>query len=201
MDTFHPPEASDEGALLIEISTLARRFARRRLPREDADDLAQDIVLECLVNVRAGKGGINVSLLPGFVRHMVRLRTIDARRRRCRRSSTDRYYARVLPDVPHVWMSPEMAIEVEELENFHARTLASLSCTCRRAYTMVREDEASYRAVAAQLGVSRAAVNWHVAAAHRRFRAELVQQEIAIYSRSSKQASRRDASTPREVNP
>jgi RNA polymerase sigma factor (sigma-70 family) len=201
MDNLQHTEASDEGALLIEVFTIARQFARRRFPNDVAEDVAQDIVLECLVTVRAGKCGIKVSLLPGFVRHLVRLRSCDVLRRNHRRANTDEYYARALADTQHVWMSPEMTIDVEELEDFRVRTLASLPCACRRAYLMVREDEESYRAVAEQLGVSRAAVSWHVAEAHRRFRAGLIEQELlATYSRSRKRTSIRDASTSSEVN-
>lgn len=162
MDNLHPTEASDDGALLITISTLARRFARRLLPPDAAEDLAHDIVLECLAGARGAAGSIDISLLQGFVRTIVLLRYIEALHRRRHRLSTDRHYTRELADTPHVWMSPELMIE---------------------------DDEGILL-----LGVSGAAVNWRVIAAHQRFRTERLEYELATKSRPGNPSSADDAS-------
>lgn len=187
-----PTEAAHEEAFLIEVSTLARRFAGLLVKYDAAEDLAQDIVLEFLVILRSGKCGTNTTLLHGWIWRTVRRRTIDAQRTRRLRASRNAELTRELQEATHAWMAPDVAIEEDELVIFHARTLASLSYECRRAYVMVREEEASYRAVATQMGVSRAIVHNHVAAAHRRFRAELEQKGLATTLRTKRQVTRSD---------
>ena len=71
----------------------------------------------------------------------VRRRSIDARRRSQLRASRNAELTRELQEATHAWMAPDVAIEEDELVGFHARTLASMSDECRRAYVMVREEE------------------------------------------------------------
>ena len=42
------------GALFVEIHRQARAFAERGLAAAVADDIAQDITVDCLVKIRAG---------------------------------------------------------------------------------------------------------------------------------------------------
>ena len=41
--------------LVVEIQRIARELVAKRVPAEVADDTAQDIALECLVKIRAGR--------------------------------------------------------------------------------------------------------------------------------------------------
>lgn len=190
------PAACSEAQLLMDVATLARRFAGKYMCTHDAEDLAQDVVLECLIRMRAGKWKPIISL-GAFVRAMVWRRRTDSLRQRERRTSRDAEHARALTESVHTWMSPEHALEERELLSFHEQTLTSLPRSCRRAYVMVREEEAPYQLVADRLGVSRATVCAHVVAAQRRFRLELLEQGIATRARSPNSSIREADPTTR----
>jgi DNA-directed RNA polymerase specialized sigma24 family protein len=135
MEFILPPGSTNEEACLITISTIARRYARKRVPLDVAEELTQDVILECLVHLRAGRRWTDTTSLTAYVRKMVRRRANDSRRyeRRRSRNATGRLQ--------------DLTIEGLELLSFHARSLARLSNSCRRACRMVREDKASYVAV------------------------------------------------------
>ena len=77
--------ADSEADLLVEVSTLARRTARRIVGSDAARDIAQDIVLELLVRIREGSESIDLARLPGLVCEMARCRAKDQLRRERRR--------------------------------------------------------------------------------------------------------------------
>ena len=179
MDFVTRPDASTESRILAEITSIARRQAGAIVDLHSAEDLAQEIAFECMLQMRAGRWHIEHSLT-AYVRAMVRRRRIDDLRQRKRRTSRERQHALERGHSEHAWMSPELALRSQELERFHERTLASLAPRCRRAYIMVREGRASYLAVASRLGISRSAVCSHVVAAQRRFREGLIEQGIVV---------------------
>lgn len=179
MDLVLPPDASSETHLIVEISAFAHRYARALMSAAAAEDLAQDVVLECLIRIRDGRWRIKHSLA-AFVRAMVRRRRADTLRLRERRAAREAQHANECADGVHAWMSPELVLESEELDAFHVRMLAQLPPGCRNAYTMVREEETSYQVAAEKLGVTRAAVCAHIVTAHRRFRAGLADEDIAV---------------------
>ena len=178
----HPSHAalSREDAFLIQVSTLARQCARRLLilEEDEVEDIAQDIVLQCLASFRSGKGVVITSGIACFVRTMVLRQVIDAFRASMRRENRSAEYARELTERTHVWMSPELGVEEAEFETFLDRTIASLPPICRRVYVMIREDDASYETVGRTLGISRHTVHAHLKAAQRRFRAALLEQDL-----------------------
>jgi RNA polymerase sigma factor (sigma-70 family) len=179
MDTVPSPDESTEEQVLTEISTIARRYARRIADPDGADDLAQEVMLHCLLRMRTGRWRIDVSLR-AFVRAMVRKRRDMSYRLNQRRARRDAEHARERAESIHVWMSPDLIIQQRELDHFHAITLASLPTICRRTYMMVREQEVSYQVVADRMGRSRASVCSHVVAAQRRFRLKLLEEGIAM---------------------
>lgn len=201
MDTVPSPDESTEASLLLSVYTIAREYAGSVLRCDSPEDLAQDVVLECLVRLRAGAWQLDPSRLAGFVRRVAKRRSIDALRRQQRRAVRDAEHAREVSESSRVWMSPELAIEEQELANLHASTLASLSQGCRRSYVLVRSDETSYRIAAERLGVSQAAVCAHVVEAHRSFRRELSDYGIAV-TRSGARRARQTVSidNQREVS-
>lgn len=75
--------------LLITIAALARTRARALLSPDQADDIAQDVVLECLLKLREGSV-IDQRSLGGLVRQMVRRRVSDLHRRTLRRAERTR---------------------------------------------------------------------------------------------------------------
>jgi RNA polymerase sigma factor (sigma-70 family) len=129
------PSRSDvvpEDEQLARITTLARRFAARIVAEHVVDDLAQDIVLECLVAMREGRWRVSMASLRTHVRRLVRRRAVDWLRRAQRRKQREVQHGRAIEQGTHAWMSPELTLEERELTSFHAQTLASLPDACRR---------------------------------------------------------------------
>jgi RNA polymerase sigma-70 factor (ECF subfamily) len=178
MDTPSHTELSREASLLRQVAALAKRFARRLLVLEGADDLAQDIVLECLTNLRAGTLQIPSRGLAPYVRTMVLRRLLNEYRRNLRHMARDAEYERELAEFPRVWMSPEVCAEEGEIEDALEKALASLPPMCRQVYLMAREDHATYPAIAEALGISHAAISKHLVRAGRRIRTSLREQHF-----------------------
>ena len=65
------------------------------------------------------------------------------------------------------WMSREAQVEHAELEALVALAVASLPLMCRWVFLIVRDDDASYAAIALTLGVTRHTVKEHLPAAQR----------------------------------
>ena len=82
--------------LVIEIGRVARRFESKRVPADVADDIAQDLVLECLTKIRAGKWTVRHADLESFVRGVVRRRVLDWLRRCARADERNAQHAREL---------------------------------------------------------------------------------------------------------
>jgi RNA polymerase sigma-70 factor (ECF subfamily) len=165
-------------ALIVEIHRLAREFAGKRVAADVADDIAQDICLECLVKIRAGRWSVRHSDLAVFVRGVVRRRVVDWLRRREHGDERNAEHARELEEGEHAWMSPELLLEERELAVVREETLRELPTACRRAYLMVREEGESYKGAARRLGVSRSAVSAHIVTAQRRFRRVLLDRGV-----------------------
>ena len=77
-------------------------------------------------------------------------------------------------------MAPDAAIEDAELRAFYVRTRDSLPTMCNFVYTMIREDGVPYQEVADWCGVTIATVRWHLAVAHRRFRAAFKERNAQV---------------------
>lgn len=194
MDLVSPPDASTEARILAEVTAIARRQACAIMDLHTAEDLAQDIAFECMLQMRAGRWRIEHSLA-AYVRAMVRRRRIDALRQRKSRTSRERQHALERGHAEHAWMSPALSLASQELERFHERTLATLTPRCRRAYVMVREGRATYLTVARRLGISRSAVCSHVVTAQRRFREGLIEQGIVVPRVCTREAASRSVRT------
>lgn len=173
-------DPSTEDDLMKEIVRFAHRYARRIVSGDAAQDLAQDVALELWIKVHERRLIVREGYVAALVRHVVRRRAVDLLRdeqRAVERAST--CVADEARDQSPTWMSPDLALEEHELREFHERTLVSLPATCRRAFSMVREEGARYDVAARALGVSRSAVHAHVVTAQRRFRRKLAQIGIA----------------------
>lgn len=166
-----------EETFLVEVTTHARRCARRYLTRDDADDVAQDVVLECLIKLREG-GVIPASAdIPNLVRNMVRRRAIDLRRANTSRALRESASATEPTRGEHT-KTPDVFVEESELQEFFNRTLARLPRRCREVYLLVRRDGATYQSVANETGLTRRAVQWHVVTARQRFRRALAKEGL-----------------------
>ena len=129
--------------------------------------------------MRQGRLIVREGFIAALVRQVIRRRAVDLLRGAQREAEHVAAYAADEDHPSPAWMSPELTLEERELADFHERTLVSLPDTCRRAFSMVRQDDASYDVVAETLGVSRSAVHAHVVTAQRRFRRKLAQIGIA----------------------
>ena len=167
-----------EEHLLLEIHALARRRARKVLEPDVADDVAQDVVLECLVKMRDGAWCRPVSLA-GLVRQMVLRRTVDVYRRDRRRAERSAVHLSQSKASPPSWMQPDLALEELEYTALRASVLHVLPEGCRRVFAMVREEGLAYGAVATLLGLSRATVCAHVVHAQSKLRSQLIESGIA----------------------
>jgi len=183
--------------ILIQVARLARTFAAEAMWRErkeNAEDVADEIVLECLVAMREGRWDVRDDGLGGFIRTIVERRASDFRRGRQRRGTRERAHTRELEKGARAWMSPELGYEEKELRALQDRVLALIPVVCRRAYLMVRDAQMSYEDVAVHMGVSRSAVTSYVVRAQRRFRQELERQGIQGRYRNGRPApSQRDS--------
>ena len=168
-----------EAELMTEVVRFAHRFARRLVRDERAEDLAQEVILELLIKVRQGRLVVREGFVGALVRKVIHRRAVDLLRGAEREAAHMAAYAGDDAQSPSTWASPDLVLEERELEEFHERTLVSLPDTCRRAFRMIREQDASYDVVAEALGVSRSAVHAHVVTAQRRFRRKLAQAGIA----------------------
>ena len=174
--------ADSEAELLTEVSTLARRTARRIVGADAAGDIAQDIVLELLVRIREGAESIDLARLPGLVCEMARCRAKDQLRRERRRERPNGDFMKELTDSTHSWMHPDAAVDEAELAAFRESSLAKLPEQCRVAYLLVREEGLSYAEAGTRLGMSTRSVHAQVARAQRLFREELPQQGVPVTS-------------------
>jgi len=103
------------GALVVEIHRQARAFAERGLAAAVADDIAQDITLDCLVKIRAGQWTPPAADLSKVLREIVRRRAADWVRRRQHGAQRNAEHGRELKERVRAWMSPELDFEEREL--------------------------------------------------------------------------------------
>ena len=197
MRTAIPSNPSDETRLLLRVTALANRFASRLVDPDDADDLAQQVVLECLARLRCGRWHVRTSLR-AFVRSMVRHRLIRNEDVANGRGGVDARYEEDRADGPPAWMDPAAMVEMKEAETIRERALADLSERCRAAYLLVREEEAPYRDVAAKLGISVGLVAYYVRNAERHLASRVLDRRVP--SPSSRSVDHRSAAGRRPAS-
>jgi RNA polymerase sigma factor (sigma-70 family) len=173
MDPINPGTAIDEVLLLNRVSSLARRIARRLVARHSADDVAHDVVLDCLVRLRTGQWRVGTTL-EQLVGGMVRNKSLDARRRAAHRRALGPQYGAERDEAPPSWMQPDALLEERENEIRLRRALGELPAQCRAAFVLVRTEEATYREAAKQLGISVGLLAKHVRNAERHLAARLL---------------------------
>jgi RNA polymerase sigma factor (sigma-70 family) len=185
------PKQQTEEELLGEIRTLARGIAGRIVrSRDRADDIAQDVVLDCLASLRDGTWHVTARTLEAHVACLVMRRRVDMRLRRRRAATRDWRHLRELEATTYTWMEPDHEVEAEELAAIYKATLERLPLLTRRAFQMVREAGDSYTATAKALGTTPKAVAMHITKAHRVFRDELSERGYRVpQGRSSRPAA------------
>ena len=179
MDPVTLPDASEEARLLANISTLATRFARRLVATDaaeradEADDIAQSVVLNCLMLMRAGRWRVETTL-GAFVASITWREHAFSRRRSTNRSERDaQFLAERMAQHP-AWMDAEASLGEGENKRMRSLALSRLPELCQESYRLVREEGATYREAARQLGTSFGKVVRHVARAERMLASRLL---------------------------
>lgn len=179
MDPVTLPDASEEARLLANISTLASRFARRLLATEsaeradDAEDIAQSVVLNCLMLIRAGRWRVDTNL-EAFVASITWREHALSRRRSANRGEHDAQFLADRMAQHPAWMDAEASLGEGEDTRMRRLVLSWLPEKCRESYRLVREEGASHREAARLLGVSPGKVIRHVARAERLLASQLL---------------------------
>jgi RNA polymerase sigma factor (sigma-70 family) len=194
LPTDSPASPADDEELLLYITRLARRVARRLVAVHDVDDVAQDVVLECLVKLRNGYWVSDPSSTAKLVRSIAKRRALDCLRRQKRQDARDAEHDRTLSESVHAWMSPDLSHEVRELNEVHARAMAALPDACRRAFVLVRDEDLAYKIAAERLGITRKTVQSHVVRAQGQLVEALREHGVTIPRRARNGAVRANAS-------
>ncbi|WP_269713733.1 RNA polymerase sigma factor [Caulobacter sp. NIBR2454] len=139
-----------------------RAFFRRRVAPHDVDDLVQEVLLR----LHSRRGGEIVSNLNSFIFQTATNVLHDRRRRdtvRHRKAHCE------LEPIHHPVddLSPDRVLQAKEQASVALAALASMPSRTRAAFMLVRFESLSYKATAAQLGISVSAVEKHVTKALR----------------------------------
>jgi len=163
-DAFQEP--IDETRFVSEVCRLANGFARR-LARDDvAEDIAQDVGLECLLLLRRQRWRIKSSP-EAFIASMTWRANAKRIRDDARRRSREVQYMAERTAVAPGWMDPSREVEEQEERRLYERALADLPAGCRSTFLLVREERMSYREAARRQGISLSIVAKRIAQAER----------------------------------
>jgi RNA polymerase sigma factor (sigma-70 family) len=165
-------EAERQDALIVEIASLAREFAKR-FTTKGVKDLTQDVVLECLTLLREDRWPDTESL-PSLINSIVKRRVLNRDKRARRRAAREEGYDPELEPADPAWVSPLQTLENEEVMAACSAALRRLPRAPELVYTIIRRDGVSPAEAAVRLGISPHAVRAHLRRAERAIRAELL---------------------------
>jgi RNA polymerase sigma-70 factor (ECF subfamily) len=153
MDTDAHHEPIDEARFVAEVYRVASKCARRLARAGDAEDIAQDVVLKCLLRLRNNRWRMDRS--PNALVSSITRRTCKNRKRNDeRRESRDAQYLAERTAVAPAWMNPAQANDEEKDCESYERALSELPAGCRSTFLLVREHGMTYREVAVREGIS-----------------------------------------------
>ena len=175
MPVVSATESLLEEDYFIEVAALARRHARRRLLTDDVEDVVQGVVLAALTSMRAGDVGMITRGLNGYVDMLVVRRIYDDVRTDNRRARRDALYEREISSTDRLWMSPDLALDAQELQHVIALAIDAMTPLRRRVYLLATDDAATEESAAAALGMKQNAVHSQVQRALRQLRRALSQ--------------------------
>lgn len=181
-------EAELQQDLVREISELALEFARQFTTPEEEEDLAHDVVLECLRMIEEGRWPRAVKALPGLINRIVARRARDRRARRRSAARRDADHRRDLYRRANVRLTPHMEAEEAEVIAACEAALGHVSRAGRAIYRAVRVQGYSIRAAAKQLKLTRAAAASLLRHADRAIRTELLALGLLPESTSASEA-------------
>jgi RNA polymerase sigma factor (sigma-70 family) len=162
---------------IAQVAAIAYETLARRLDLPDAMDVAQDIALESLMQIRSG-GWTTPTI--GLVRHRALARAVDLLREEKRRRVREQkhgaaYYART-----PTWADPYKTFEERRMMSCFEHAFEQLTPACGRVFLMIRGESMSYGEVAAKLRISRSAVCALMVRAQRGLRRAFAEQGIEV---------------------
>lgn len=134
-----------------------RAFFRRRAEAHEIDDLTQEVLLR----LHSRRAIDEVSNLPSFIFQTARNVLLDRRRRETARRASAHCE---LNEAQHPLdeRSPDRILQAKQEAAAALEALGQLSPKTRAAFMLIRFEGLSYKAAAAQLGISVSAVEKHV---------------------------------------
>jgi RNA polymerase sigma factor (sigma-70 family) len=145
--------------VLERVYRIARMAMRATLSSSDAHEVAQEIVMEYLEQIRAGDYKRPKIGLDAAVRKRAANRAIDHLREAKRRAEREELCGDECLSSGGFWMNPEMSLEADRLTTRFDRALGQLPPAYVCALLMVREEALSYAAAGLRLGITRAGVS------------------------------------------
>ncbi len=166
-------EADRQDALIVEIAALAGQFATQFARSDEADDVAEEVVLECLELIR-GNAWPAVKSLPSFVNRIVARRVFDHAEREQNSVDRDAEYGPALHPSNFGRLSPLEELEAAEVMAACREALAHVRPAAAAVYVAVRDQGMSTSEAAEALALSANAVRAHLRRAELAIRAELL---------------------------
>ena len=141
---------------------LALEMAMRMVPREHAEDIVHEALMDLSKQWSRGPDGFNPPRsLRGAVYDAIRKAVADFMERRSAREARDTAYEAEQASVAPTWMHPDKALEEAEFDEALGFAYDGLPPKKREAHIMVREVELTYGAVGQAMGVNeRTARRW-----------------------------------------
>jgi len=163
----------EQDEILIRIYALAQYHARKHVRPGYREDMVQNLALEWLERLRAGTWDVKREAWNEFVISELRNHKTADRRKRRREMTRDAIHLETISNARREWMSPELRLEEEGLQDFAEQIRATLPRKCVRAHRLVRDEGMTYTEAAKKLRVSPHLAHDYVKTVHRVFRRAL----------------------------
>jgi RNA polymerase sigma factor (sigma-70 family) len=137
----------------------ALKLADRHLPRDQALEIAHDVTTRML---RLPEADVTPALIHVAVTNRVR----DLWRADKRRSAVEAQYHDARANTPPGWSQPGSTLEVEELHRRIMAVVQGMPPAMGQVFLLIREQELSYKEVAARLGIGVATVHTQLSRAN-----------------------------------
>ena len=154
-----PSSENDARRAYEQILVQALRYARRALPHGRAFEIAHDVAVEMTRRPAA------VEQHGAVIYLAVTRRLRDGTRAAKRRAARESVYLELQSSEVPLSPSPDADVEAEELGDRIEETIGRMPRAMREIFLLVREEQLSYKAAAARLGISAGTVHTQLARA------------------------------------
>ena len=174
-----PITRPEQDAFLLEIYAIANRVAEeKKLEQAKGEDVVHDLILDCL---RALRWEMDVhwgASLQKFVEQELVDRLWRGDKSRLARKVRERAFYEVIEDAPREWMSQDLKMEADTLEDFAASVRRTLPPAVGKAHRLVRDERLTYAQAARKVRRSSAFVHRAVTRVQEAFRARMPAMDI-----------------------